>query len=62
MGLSPGWMWLMLFVPTGIALGAVGLEFLEKLLVTGDAHDEHRRAMAMTPAPIPVTVDRGCPS
>lgn len=35
-GLSPGWLWLMLFAPIGIALSAMGLEFLEKFLVSGD--------------------------
>lgn len=37
MGASAGWLWLMFFVPTGIAMGAVGLEFLERVLVSGDA-------------------------
>ena len=35
-GLSPGWLWLMLLVPTAIALSAIGLELLERFLVLGD--------------------------
>lgn len=43
MGLYPAWLWLMLFVPTGIALGAIGLEFLERFLVSGDVTPGHMR-------------------
>lgn len=42
-GLYPAWLWLMLFVPTGIALGAIGLEFLERFLVSGDVTPGHMR-------------------
>lgn len=38
--MGPGWLWLMLFVPSGIALSAVGLEFLERLVVSADGQSE----------------------